>query len=333
MASSDKKRPNYTRRFIWLALAIVVVIAGYTAGWFYVAGMLVDRVNAEVAAINGDGRRASCENAEARGYPFRIGIFCRSVLYEDAPAGISMRAGAFRSAAQVYAPRHIIAELDGPARVQVPGVAALDIGWSVLRSSARLSEPLPERVSVEGRNVTVALDEPGPDLQPLGSAGLAELHMRPAGAGLDVAVRFVDLALEPELTGGVTLPPLDGLVDVSIADGVSLLRSDLDSLRGSGKSGTIRTFSLSLDEETGATVSGPVAIDENGLVDAELEVTLRNPQALAGILGDLMPEARREIELGLAGLAAGGDTATFPLRIAKGEISMGFLSLGTIPPI
>jgi hypothetical protein len=331
MTSSDgKKRPNYTRRFIWLVGAIAVTIAAYTAGWFYVAGSLVDRVNAEVASLNGSGRRANCENAEARGYPFRIGIFCRSVLYEDAPSGIGLRARAFRSAAQVYAPGHVIAELDGPATIQGPGLSALDLDWSTLRASIRLSDPLPERISVEGREITAARDEAGGAAPPLGRAASAELHARPVGEDLDIALRFAKLTLEPELTDGVALPPLDGLLDLSIVAGARLLLADPASLRG--RTGTIRTLELSIDDRTGATLSGPVSVDAQGLVDADLELAVRNAPALAPILGDLFPESRNEIQMAVASFGAMGDVR-LPLRIAGSEVSLGFLSLGTLPPL
>ena len=70
-----------------------------------------------------------------------------------------------------------------------------------------------------------------------------------------------------------------------------------------------------------------------GLVDAELSVTVREPQALASILAELMPESRSEIELAMTGLSAMGDTPTLPLRIDGGEVRLGFLSLGSIPPL
>lgn len=330
MASSGAGRPNYSRRFFWFALAIVLAGALYSFGWFYASDRLVDQVNAAVAAANRDGRRASCENAEARGYPFRIGVFCRSVMFEDARNGIGFRARQFRSAAQVYAPYRIIGELDGPATLQVPGLNALNLAWSSLRASVRLASPLPERVSLEGNELTVALDEPG-DLSPLlGQAATFELHMRPAGQNLDLATRFSGLLLDAELLGVTTLPPLDGLVDLSLA-GWAEPMADQRSLRG--RSGTIRNATISTAEGAGVTISGPVAIDEAGLVDADLSVIVRDPQALGAILADLMPESRREIELAMTGLSAMGDTPTLPLRIDGGKVRLGFLSLGSIPPL
>ena len=332
MASSKGKPANYGRRFFWLAFAMVLVTGLYSAGWYYAADYLTTEVNTRVANINRDGRRASCENAEARGYPFRIGVFCRSVMFEDARGGVGFRAREFRSAAQIYAPRHVIGELDGPATLQAPGLSALDLSWDSLRASVRLSMPLPERVSLEGTGLTVRLDEPG-DISPLlGTAGRFELHMRPTGDDLDVAARFSDLRLDTELTGIDALAPLDGVVDATVEDGLSLLRDSRNGLRG--RSGTIRSASISLNgQDAGVGISGPVSVDADGLVDATLQVTITNPRALGEVLVEIMPESRSEIDMAVSGLSALGNAPALPLRISKGEMRLGFFSLGSIPPL
>lgn len=325
MASSNDKPVNYGKRFIWFTLSIVTVIVLYTAGWHYFANRLVGEAQAAITQANRDGRRASCENVEARGYPFRIGLFCRTVMFEDARAGIRFRAMEFRSAAQVYRPNLILGELDGPATLEAPGIPSLDLHWEGMRASVRLQSTQAERVSVEGRNVEVRIDEPGDAAPLLGKAGSAEMHARPAPEGYDLALRFGDLTFDPEIVGTDKLPPLAGLADLLVKRWQSGGReSDVE----------IRDLTLSLDQEgSGAKISGPFSVDASGLINAELQVTLRNPKAIGALLIELMPQARREIELGVAGFAMMGDEPTLPLSIANGKVRMGFLSLGTIPPL
>ena len=105
MASRQATTRSYSRRFAWLAAAIVVVVAAYTGAWFYAAGMIETRIGEAMQASGGDAV-PRCERPSARGYPFRIGVFCDAVAFEDARGEISVRAGAFRSAAQVYDPFH-----------------------------------------------------------------------------------------------------------------------------------------------------------------------------------------------------------------------------------
>jgi hypothetical protein len=330
MASSDEHRPNYSRRFMWFAGAIVFVIVAYTAAWYYGAGVVLDQVNAGIATLNRDGRRASCENPEVRGYPFRIGVICRTVMFEDAHAGVGFRARQMRSAAQVYAPRHTMTELDGPATLQVPGLTPLDLSWSSMRASVRLASPLPERISVESKELMVRIDEPGDTAPLLFKADLFELHLRPVERDLDVAVRFAGLGFNAALTT-VVLPAFSGVIDVQLADGAVL---DQGGPGARNRSGTLRNATVSVEGDTaGATFNGPFSIDDAGLIDAELQMVLRDPAAIAALLAELFPDSRQEIELGLSGVAAMGETPSLPLRIRKGEVRLGFFVLGFIPPV
>lgn len=345
MTSSSQSPVNYGRRFFWFAAAILAGIGLYSAGWFYAASLIEEKAGSAIASLNGNGRRANCEEPQARGYPFRIGLFCRSVMFEDARKGVSFQARELRSAAQVYQPWRVIAEVDGPARLEAPGLNALVLDWASLLASVRLATPLPERLSVEGRDVKVSLDEQGEALALLAEAENVEAHLRPSGEDLDLAVRFGGVKPSAAVTEGVALPPLSGLVDATLAGGA--LPGALDGgLRG--RSGTIRSLTVSFGDEVGGdevggegaggegagvTVSGPVAVDAAGLVDAEFRITVREPMALAKILGDLAPHARREIELAASSIEAmGGDTG-MPLRIVRGEASLGFITLGTVPPL
>ncbi|TKT75285.1 DUF2125 domain-containing protein [Aquamicrobium sp. LC103] len=330
MTSSGEKKPNYSRRFMWFAGCIVAAGLAYTAAWFYAADRLEARVNASVAGINGNGKRASCENAEVRGYPFRIGVFCKSVMYVDARAGFGLRARQFRSAAQVYDPNRIVWEMDGPATLEVPGLNALDLDWGSLRASSRLASSKPRLISVEAQNINFRLSEADSSSPALGTIGNGQFHMRPVGEDVDLAFRFTDLKLDGDVVGAGEMPALSGLVDVNLRQGLAALK-DGNGLRG--KSGEIRNLTASFGEETGATISGPVSVDDFGLIDAQLQVTIRKPELLAAILADAFPDLRDEIQLSFSSIAAMGENPTLPVRVERGEIQLGFLTIGSIPPL
>ncbi|TGS90966.1 DUF2125 domain-containing protein, partial [Mesorhizobium sp. M8A.F.Ca.ET.213.01.1.1] len=85
--------------------------------------------------------------------------------------------------------------------------------------------------------------------------------------------------------------------------------------------------------EARITVSGPLSVDAEGLIDAELTIKLRDPKAVAAILGGAIPERKSEIEQGFAGLAILGNEPSMPLRIVKGKASLGFIPLGKIKAV
>ncbi|MBA3447958.1 MAG: DUF2125 domain-containing protein [Pseudaminobacter sp.] len=327
MPPRDRAKPNYSRRFFWLAIFIVVLFGGYSLGWFYLAGRIEAEAKTAIAGLNRDGVSFECANPAARGYPFRIGLFCDSVAFEDTKQGISLSAGNFRSAGQIYDPMRLVAELDGPAAIGTASAGAFSLDWETLRASVRLSTPLPRRISVEGRMLRAGTAAGGP----LAAAETFEGHLRPNEGNLDLAGSFGGLALDASVLEGRKIPPISGQSDITITDGVRLISEKVKDFRG--QSGTIRTLTLSTGTATGVTLSGPFSVDQDGLVDADLKITIRDPKGLSTVLAEAVPEQRRQIEQGFSGLAMLGDEPSLPLRIVKGRATLGFIPLGAIPPL
>lgn len=331
MASSEGRKPNYSRRFFWLAVFIVVLFGGYSAAWFYFAGRLESVANEAMAKLGRDDRNAECANLQARGFPFRMGLFCDNVRFEDARQQVTATAAAFRSAAQVYNPFHIIAELDGPATVSTAAVGPLTLNWENLRASTVLGLSSPDRVSVEA-NAVAAQGSIGTLVNAaLANIGHAEGHMRKNGADLDLAASFADAKLNPELTKGINLPTLAGVADLTITDGANLERLNKGSLRG--RSGTIRTFSLSTGDAAGLSIAGPFRFSVEGVLDANFSVTVRNPKALAAQLVEIFPDQASQIKASFIGLSALGDSPMLRLNVDQGKAMLGFIPLGDIPPL
>jgi hypothetical protein len=327
MTVTDRKTPNYGRRILWLAAFVVILFGGYSAGWFYLADQLATRAKAMIADANRDGVTVECDNPIARGFPFRLGVFCDRVAYGNAAEAVGLTAGNLRTAGQIYDPMRFIAELDGPAMVATPRNGSLKIDWEKLRASVRWARPLPERISVEGGGVA-ATTATG---TPLATIGAFEAHMRPNGQDLDLASSFEGLALDPALVEGRTLPAFSGESDLTINGGADLRGIRIEDLRG--RSGTIRNASLSLGGNSGFTVSGTFSIGEDGLIDADLKVTVRDPNGLSAALAEAFPEKRRDIRNVSSALTFMGNNPTLPLLIERGEAKLAFFKLGDIPPI
>lgn len=327
MTVTDPEAPNYGRRILWLAAFVVVLFGGYSVGWFYLADRLIERTEKVVVEANRNGVTVECENPVARGFPFRLGVFCDRVAYANAADAVGLTAGSLRTAGQIYDPLRFVAELDGPATVAIPNAAPLSIQWERLRASVRWARPLPERVSVEGGNVAASTASGAP----LATVGAFEAHMRPNGQDLDLASSFIDLALDPALADGRTLPAFSGQYDLTIKDGVGL-----DGLRPAdlrGRSGVIRDASLTVGPRAGVTVNGTFSVREDGLIDADLKLTVRDPEGLSAVLSKAFPEKRREIRNVSSALTFMGNDPTLPLVIERGEAKLAFFKLGEIPPL
>jgi hypothetical protein len=329
-SSQTKPKKSYARRISLLALFVIVLCAGYAGAWHYGAGLIGERANAAVRDLNTAGRRASCENLDVGGFPFRLGVFCNRVMYIDQAGGVAVRAGALRSAAQVYAPRQIIAELDGPAAVELPGLMALDVAWESLRASSVISLPLPERLSLEATNVVAHEDGNGAADAPALEIRNGQLHMRQREADVDIALRFSGLQVGEAFSGGLLLPELEGLADIAITDG-TLPQVWAGAPRG--LSGEVRQIELVGGEGAALTLSGPFTVREDGLIDAQLQIGVREAQELGRLLVTLFPDEADQIRSAMGIVAAMGDTPSLPLQIDGGRMRMGFISLGQLPPL
>lgn len=325
MASREGSTSSHGRRIVWLAVAIVAAVALYTAGWFFAAGRIEDRVR-ELAANTRDGPVARCEGPAARGYPFRIGLFCDAVLIEDGRSGFAVRSGAFRSAAQVYNPFHAVSELDGPLELAIPGLGPLDIDWERMGSSVRLDTPLPRRLSVAGDMITVRDRISNGTLL---AADHAEIHGRTRGDDLDLAANGTGMVFDMP---GAGLPPLGVRVDLTLPGGARLPAGGARfGLRG--RSVELRDLTMLSGSGAIASVRGTATVADDGLLDADLTATIVRPADLADVLRKLFPDHESEIRAATSGLAALGGEASVPLTVRRGQARLGFLPLGAIPPL
>lgn len=330
MTSSDTQAPRGSRKFIWLAAGIILAILAYTGGWFYVGGLVERNFDETLSRVNGDGGTAYCANREARGYPFRVGVFCDKLSFTDGTDAILVEGSGLRTAAQIYDPLRIVGELDDfQFRISqdqgVFGATGQDV-----RFSASLDQPLPQRASMTVKELSVDSTPFGRGVATVLRALAGEAHMRQRDGAIDLSLQGRSLRLTPpELPAGIDLARLH--LDLTVEDGVRLAATLPDSLRGI--SFVVRSASAFVSEEAGVTISGPVSIGPDGLVDATLELEMERAAEVAESLATALPDQAGQIRSAITGFAMLGNTASLPLRIEKGRARIAFIQLGRLPPL
>lgn len=327
MTSRETTGPRYGHRIAWLAVAIVVAIAAYSAGWYWLAGQVEARTAAAIAGVGARGDKLECTQRETRGYPFRLGLFCDELSFADTGEKVEMKGKGFRTAAQVYNPFHVVGELDEIWIDWLGVTPGLGVNGKDVRFSAVLDRKLPERVSMTIKDVSVDENPFSRGLNILLRAGEAEAHMRRNGPDVDLAFTAQDVAFQG--AAGVRVPQASA--DITVRDGVRLAEALPQSLRG--LSIELRNVALKADGEAGIALSGPVTVDAQGLVDATLQINVQKPQALAAQLAVLAGGNAANVETALKGMAMFGDSASVPLSIEKGRARIAFITLGQIPPV
>jgi Uncharacterized protein conserved in bacteria len=334
MAASS--RTGVSGKLWLLASGIVLVIALYTAGWFYAASLLREKTLALLGSQEQHGISAICDDAEYRGYPFRIGLFCSKVSVDDRQNGISATFGSLRSAAQVYDPGHIVWELDSPVEVRTGHGLALSTTWENFQSSLIAKLRGVERTStvIDGAKTSITSSATGQTFNL--AAGHTEIHLRQNGNDLDAAVSLQDTDLMvkdmPQL-----LPRLTANLDVTLINRAGMIDgSDRNGLALYGTEGQMRTLSADMGDGKVISISGPFSFDEDGYLSGRLKLRIEQIDAWRDSLSEAFPQIAPM--LGTAGnmLSAlgGGKNASLDLSIKRGKVfAGGFIQIGEIPPI
>ena len=212
------------RRWVLFApFLVVVVAAGWSALWFYVAG----RAEADLAAWRANERQAGrtqhCASQSIGGYPFRIEVHCGGVdLQLDGAPTLELRLPTAVVAAQVYAPQLLIGEFTAPLEISEMGrPPAAIVNWSLGQASVRGLPSRVERASLVLVGPTVRARSLAGDDAIL-SARRLELHGRQApGSNADGPVIETALRLDAAVAD-----KLESIFDLAIVDRLRLLAAN-----------------------------------------------------------------------------------------------------------
>jgi hypothetical protein len=140
------------------------------------------------------GRIFDCEKRSVAGFPFRLEISCAdpsvTLASQTAQATnqFTARLDQIMVVAQVYDPKHVIAEFSGPAAITDKNGQSFSANWKLGRASVFGLPDVPQRASVVFDSPSLARVD-GSMQVPLAEAGHLELHGRLAeGAPKDAPV-------------------------------------------------------------------------------------------------------------------------------------------------
>jgi len=369
---SPQSRRRTRRRYIVLMTLVVVLIGGWSWFWKYAAAKAEVAVEGWRAREAKAGRVYKCGSQSMGGFPFRIEVNCdaASAEFRSNQPPVEVKAGGVMVVAQVYQPNLLISEIQGPLTIadlgQAPKIVA---NWKLGQSSVRGTPRNPERVSMVFDEPVVNLVSGSTETNLL-RAQRVELHGRIIEGSasdnpvIEVVLRLVQ-ASAPAINPA-TVKPVDaeirgvmrGLGDLSPKPWHERFRE----LQQRG--GRIDITQARITQgETLATGSGSLAIDSNGQLDGQLEVTVaglepflvsigaqqaiqKSPSMdkVAGMLNRLSPGlgdvARQQAGanlsaginmLGKPATLEGRNAVTLPLRLKDGTAYLGPIPLGPTP--
>lgn len=328
MTSSNDLETSNSKRFIYLGAGIIGAVILYTIAWFYIASQLETRADLAIRDLKLSAKTVTCDNLEAKGYPFRIGIFCDQTGYSAGE--VSVTAGALRSAAQIYAPTKVFSEIDSPAQMIASDGSSLTLTWESMATILVHDKPLPQRASLEAK--TLNIEATLPDTNLALTIANAQAHMRQRGEEADLAfsLKAAQSPLAPQL-------PLADLVgDMSFDDKTTLANLQRIGPRALyGQSLDLKTLSLTFMGSGALSMSGPLNFDTSGRANGEITIVVSDLPALANALVQLTPSLKPHFDqfLPMAQSFIGDGNKPITLRINQGRVVFGFFKLFDIPAL
>ena len=341
-ASSAGSDTKARRAFVWIAITAVLLALILTGAWYYLAGRLDETVRTAIARAGQQGIAVTCADQEVFGYPFRLGLHCDRLGIDAPRQRFRATGGALRTAAQIYQPTRVVAELDGPLVLEPQDGRPFDLDWTLAQASAQFWTSGLDRFALVMNDPVVGLALPGGPSDKMARSDHLEVHARRNGDDLDFAVSDTGVkALVPELS---QLPLFDTAFDVTVNGAADWLSGKLpERTLGeamAGRTGTIRTLRVALAGAPGAggaDLSGSFSVGETGLVSGDFTFAVTDPQKIAALVSAISPKLAGIAGSVASGIAFAGRTedgrTVIRLGVADGNASIGVIPLGRIPPL
>ena len=294
------RRRSLWRLFIVPVLVLIAAVA-WSGFWFYAASEVDAKADAWRAQEAKSGRVYDCARRTVAGFPFRLEVRCdgATVSLISQTAGQAAAQAPFTAAlgqilvvAQVYDPKLLIAEFKAPATISESSNApAMQVNWSTARASVVGLPAVPQRASMVFEDV--AIDRSNNTVQvPVARARHIELHGRLAEGStltdpvIESVLRIESGSLQdihPVLArpfGAEIRAKLTGLKDLTPKPWPERFRE----LQAIGGHVEIVQSRIQQDDLI-AVAAGTLALNAQGRIDGELEMTVTGIEKIIPALG------------------------------------------------
>ena len=294
-SSAPRRRPLW-RLFI-LPVLLLFAAAAWSAFWFYAASQVGVRADAWRAQEAKSGRNYDCARRTVAGFPFRFEVACEGAsvaLVSQTASNVPFTAklGEILVVAQVYDPKILIAEFKSPASIAIPEQAPLQVEWSKARASVVGLPAVPQRGSIAFDDVAVDRVNSSSIRVPVARARHVELHGRLAeGSTADRPVIETVLQINDGSVQGVhpvlaepfnaeVRAKLTGLKDFAPKPWPERFRE----IAAAGGKVEIAQSRIQQGEMI-AVAAGTLALNANGNLDGELQMTVAGLERIVPALG------------------------------------------------
>jgi hypothetical protein len=348
-----------SRLALYLPFAVLILLAvGISVAWFVISNRVEAEMDRWLAREASAGRAWSCPGRSIAGFPFRIELRCAGPqLAVTRGVGVeTARAEGLVVVGQVYRWRHIIAEIDGPLRMDLIDGTKVEADWRDLRLSAvagSANDGL-ERLSLIANAGTLRVTPPAAPPDAILVQEM-QLHLRrdprrfAQDGAYDIALRGTGVAAPglDAVTGEAA--PMDVEAVILLAQALRLpggpLRDGLERWRQGGGRLDLKALNATKGQLR-LRLEGTLALDEARRPMGRIDGAATGHQALLTRLLGGNAQAGTLIAGGLSLLgrpkaAAAGNSSATPddltplpsLRFENGRVMAGPFNVGRLAPL
>jgi len=140
------------RKFLFLMIFIIVIVAGWSAVWIYAAQRIDAEAKSLFASTANTQQQVDCEQFNISGFPFRFDITCTNLTINSTDTSLNIPE--IKVTVLVYRPTHALVFAEGPAVMEnIFSGSKRQLNWNSLRASVRTNGWSLARVSIEGENI------------------------------------------------------------------------------------------------------------------------------------------------------------------------------------
>ena len=295
---TDTPRPRSRWPLFLMPILLLIAAAAWSVFWFYAASQAKVKADAWRAQEAKSGRSYDCAKQSIGGFPFRLEVRCEGarVTLTSQTAGaaqpVTINLGEILAVAQVYDPKLLIAEFHAPAVIsESQNAPAMQVNWKTARASVVGLPAIPQRASIVFDDV--AIDRTNNSVQvPVARAKHVELHGRLA-EGSTQKDSVIESVLRIESGSVQDVHPLlarpfaaeihaklSGLKDLVPKPWPARFRE----LQSNGGHIEIVQSRIQQDDLI-AVAAGTLALDAQGRIDGELQMTVAGIEKVIPALG------------------------------------------------
>lgn len=339
---------RHSRRGLVVPFAIVgVLLAAWTAWWFYLADQLETRLAAQTESLRQAGWQIKHEPVSVGGWPFRTRIAFPAADIV-APSGHGVAAPRLVAEASAWNPGHwVVLAPDGLILTRAgKGQVAVE-GEALRMSVSHLRDRFPDlRIELARPTFTPVA---GADPFPLASAERIELYTRPHLTDGEAATDEMDVLFRLTEGRGRTGGPVEGATrDGGLSAEVETTIEKASRLRGVDSAGVFASWTeaggcftdikgrLQAGESSATISSDALWAREDGRLEGRLALTAERPgEAIAGLAGSRSGAVNRVGAAGAAAVATvqGDRPMDLVLLFSDGRTWLGPFALAPAPKL